>query len=51
MFKRAGLNTKAAQAKAQFPSMEEIFNENLEVGESLNTGCWINEKVTLSKRE
>ena len=51
MFKRAGLNIKAAQAKAQFPSMEEIFNENLEVGESLNTGCWINEKVTLSKRE
>ena len=51
MFKRAGLNNKAAQAKAQFPSMEEIFNENLEVGESLNTGCWINEKVTLSKRE
>ena len=51
MYRRAGLDNKAAQAKAQFPSMEEIFNENLEVGESLNTGCWINENVTLSKRE
>ena len=51
MYRRAGLGDKANQAKAQFPSMEEIFNENLEVGESLNTGCWINENVTLSKRE
>ena len=51
MYRRAGLGDKASQAKAQFPSMEEIFNENLEVGESLNTGCWINENVTLSKRE
>jgi len=30
--------------------MEEIFNENMEVGESMNTGCWINETVTLNKR-
>ena len=51
MYRRAWLGDKASQAKAQFPSMEEIFNENLEVGESLNTGCWINENVTLSKRE
>ena len=50
MYKKAGLGDKANQAKAQFPSMEEIFNENLEVGESLNTGCWINENVTLNKR-
>ena len=30
--------------------MEELFNENLEVGESMNTGCWVNEEVTLNKR-
>ena len=27
----------ANRAREQFPSMEEIFNENLEVGESMNT--------------
>lgn len=51
MYLRGGSNEKANQAKAQFPSMEEIFNENLSIGESLNTGCWINEKVTLNKRQ
>ena len=50
IFKSGGLISQANQAKEQFPSMEEIFNENMEVGESMNTGCWINEKVTLNKR-
>ncbi len=50
MFKRAGLDSKANQAREQFPSMEELFNENLEVGELMNTGCWVNEDVTLNKR-
>ena len=50
IFRSGGLNTQASQAREQFPSMEEIFNENLEVGESMNTGCWINETVTLNKR-
>ena len=51
MYLRGGSKEKASQAKAQFPSMEEIFNENLSIGESINTGCWINENVTLNKRE
>ena len=50
IFKSGGLTSQANQAREQFPSMEEIFNENLEVGESMNTGCWINETVTLNKR-
>tara|TARA_B100000902_G_scaffold7151_2_gene9185 strand:+ start:2313 stop:3680 length:1368 start_codon:yes stop_codon:yes gene_type:complete len=50
IFKSGGLNSQANQAREQFPSMEEIFNENMEVGESMNTGCWINETVTLNKR-
>ena len=50
IFKSGGLSNQANQAREQFPSMEEIFNENLEVGESMNTGCWINETVTLNKR-
>ncbi len=50
IFKSGGLAAQANQAREQFPSMEEIFNENMEVGESMNTGCWINETVTLNKR-
>ena len=50
IFKSGGLSNQANRAREQFPSMEEIFNENLEVGESMNTGCWINETVTLNKR-
>ena len=50
IFKSGGLSNQANQAREQFPSMEEIFNENLEVGQSMNTGCWINETVTLNKR-
>ena len=33
IFKSGGLTSQANQAKEQFPSMEEIFNENMEVGE------------------
>ena len=50
IFKSGGLSNQANRAREQFPSMEEIFNENLEVGESMNKGCWINETVTLNKR-
>ena len=50
IFKSGGLTSQANQAREQFPSMEEIFNENMEVGEAMNTGCWINETVTLNKR-
>ena len=50
IFKSGGLISQANQAKEQFPSIEEIFNENMEVGEPMNTGCWINETVTLNKR-
>ena len=50
MYKRGGLTGKANQAREQFPSMEEIFNENLDVGESMNTGCLFNGSVSLNNR-
>jgi hypothetical protein len=37
-------------AKSQFPSAEELFNENKKEGDSMTVGCWINESVTLQKR-
>ncbi len=50
MFKKGGLISRANQAREQFPSMEELFNENLEIGQTMNIGCWIKENVVLNKR-
>jgi hypothetical protein len=49
-FKLAGATTKMATAKKQFPSTEELFLGNYKIGQSLNTGCWINEDVALQTR-
>lgn len=51
MFKRAGNTSGMKSAEAQFPSMEDIFNHNLEVGQSIKVGCWINETVVLQRRQ
>ncbi|MEM9337559.1 MAG: hypothetical protein AAGA66_02445 [Bacteroidota bacterium] len=49
-YRKAGDAAGMANAKAQFPSIEEIFNEGKEEGESLTIGCWINTTVKLEKR-
>ena len=50
-FSRAGNSSGMAQARARFPSKEEIFTEGFQVGESMNTGCWIGQDVTLAARD
>ena len=50
MFKKGGLSINANQARDQFPSMEELFNENYEIGQKMDVGCWIDERVVLNKR-
>ncbi len=50
MYKKAGNTSQMQAAKEQFPSIEEIFNENREEGERVTVGCWINETVTLQRR-
>ncbi|MAN86821.1 MAG: hypothetical protein CL555_08190 [Algoriphagus sp.] len=50
-YQRAGDSQGMAQARAQFPSREEIFTEGLQVGSTINTGCWIGETVTLATRD
>ncbi|SIO07095.1 hypothetical protein [Algoriphagus halophilus] len=50
-YQRAGDNTGMANAKARFPSKEELFTESLQVGGTINTGCWIGETVTLATRD
>lgn len=51
MYARAGNNQKMAQAKAQFPSKEDIFLLNWKTGEEKTTGCWIGESVSLRTRD
>ncbi len=50
MYQRAGNGERMTMAKAQFPSIEDIFNESYEEGQSVSTGCWISETVKLERR-
>ncbi|HZY82422.1 MAG TPA: tetratricopeptide repeat protein [Cyclobacteriaceae bacterium] len=51
MYAKAGSNAKMSNAKAAFPSKEEIFLLNWKAGESKPTGCWVGETVTLRTRD
>jgi tetratricopeptide (TPR) repeat protein len=50
-YRKAGNQEAMRSAKAQFPTMEEIFTYNMEVGQNINVGCWINESVTIQRRD
>lgn len=50
MYEKAGDAKKMADAKDQFPSMEEIHQRNKSLGDKIEIGCWINETVSLQKR-
>lgn len=51
MYQKAGNEEQMLACKEQFPSSEEIFNENLEVGQSVAVGCWIGETVSIKRRD
>lgn len=50
MFKLAGDQAGMSRARAQFPTMEEIFTWDLQVGDKYKVGCWINQTVSIQKR-
>lgn len=50
-YQKAGDSEGMAKAKEQFPSMEEIFTWNYELGQEVSVNCWINESVKLQKRD
>ncbi len=50
MYKRAGNSDLMKQAKEQFPSIEEIFNEGFEEGGTIVVPCWIQMPVKLQRR-
>ncbi|MGL1887175.1 MAG: hypothetical protein OCD76_11745 [Reichenbachiella sp.] len=49
-YKKAGNTSAMSKAKAQFPSISEIFELGLQEGQSMSVGCWINETVSLARR-
>lgn len=51
MYQRAGSNQNMERAKAQFPSKEDIFLLNWQVGSPQKVNCWIGETVTLKTRD
>jgi tetratricopeptide (TPR) repeat protein len=50
-YSRAGDSKGMAEARARFPSKEELFTESRQVGETVSVGCWIGETVTLATRD
>ncbi len=50
MYEKADNRSQMAASKEQFPSIEEIFNEGMEEGQTITVGCWINESVELKRR-
>jgi hypothetical protein len=50
-YQKAGNSKKMAQAKENFPSVEEIFTEGVEKGSSKSVGCWIGESTTIRTRD
>lgn len=43
-------NSKASQARAQFPTIGDIFTATKEEGQTVFVGCWIQKNVKLQRR-
>jgi len=50
MYQRAGDSRMMETSRAQFPSIEEIFELDFQEGQQIEVGCWIKQKVTLQRR-
>lgn len=51
MYTKAGNEAQITASQAQFPSIEDIFNENLkEKEDEVEIGCWINTSVPVKRR-
>jgi len=51
MYQKGGATNRMNVAKEQFPSNEDIFNYDYEVGDEVEVGCWINETVQVRIRD
>jgi tetratricopeptide (TPR) repeat protein len=51
MYQKGGNASRMATAKEQFPSKEDIFNYNYNVGQELQVNCWIGETIKIDTRD
>ncbi|SMG43263.1 hypothetical protein SAMN05661096_03004 [Marivirga sericea] len=51
MYQKGGDANRMGVAKEQFPSNEDIFNYDYEVGDEVKVGCWIGETVQVRIRD
>ncbi len=49
-YQKAGNRLKMSQAKAQYPTIGDIFTANKQEGESVFVGCWIQKNAKLTRR-
>ncbi|WOK06586.1 hypothetical protein RT717_26275 [Imperialibacter roseus] len=50
MYRKAGNAKGMEDAKSQFPSIGEIFEEGMQEGDKIVLSCWVKESVVLQKR-
>ncbi|WMN12026.1 hypothetical protein QYS49_32120 [Marivirga salinae] len=51
MYQKGGDANRMGVAKEQFPSNEDIFNYDYEIGDEIEVGCWIGETVQVRIRD
>lgn len=51
MYQKGGNSSRMATAKEQFPSKEDIFNYNYNVGQEVQVNCWVGETVKVDTRD
>lgn len=50
LYQKAGNAEGMAQAKAQFPTVSDVFTANKKEGDPIRVGCWINVSTTIKTR-
>lgn len=50
LYQKAGNTEGMAQAKAQFPTVSDVFTANKKEGDPIRVGCWINVSTTIKTR-
>ena len=50
-FVKSGDSQLIKVAAQQFPTIEDIFNENYQEGQTVTVGCWVNETISVKRRQ
>lgn len=50
LYQKAGNTKGMTEAKAQFPTVSDVFTANKKEGDAIRVGCWINVSTTIKTR-